>query len=147
MRSRGRISAAHNEAAEVVIAEFGTKRPDPPEVMSERQAAIWRETTAAEPAGFFATGAVLAMLADYCRHREVAEKLTAMIDAFKDEWLNGREGMSRYHTLLKMRELETRGAAFLATKLRLTNQSRYRSDKADKLSQQVPGSGGKQPWE
>lgn len=142
MRTRGRVSTA--EAA-VVVAEFGGKRPDPPEHMPDRQAEIWRETTASEPAGFFATGAALAMLADYCRHREVAEKLTAMIDAFKDEWLNTREGMARYHTLLKMRELETRGAAHLATKLRLTNQSRFRSDKAETLSRQAKR--GAMPWE
>jgi hypothetical protein len=140
MRRAGRISAA--EAA-IVAPDFGGKRPDPPPELTERQQAIWRETVAAEPVGFFTNGAVLGMLADYCAHRDVAEKLTQMIDAFEDDWLKDREGLNRYHTLLKMRELETRGAAHLATKLRLTNQSRFRPEKPERM----PGKGGPRPWE
>jgi hypothetical protein len=142
MRRAGRISAA--EAATVVQPDFGGKRPDPPPELTKREQDIWRTTTAAEPAGFFTDGAVLAMLADYCAHRECAEKLTGMIHDFDDEWMKSREGLSRYHSLLKMRELETRGAAHLATKLRLTNQSRFRSDvKTNKM----PGQPGPMPWE
>ena len=138
----GRISAA--EVA-VVAPDFGTKRPDPPPELTARQRAIWAETVAAEPVGFFTSGAVLAMLTDYCAHREVAEKLTTMIDNFDDEWMNNREGLARYHTLLRMRELETRGAAHLATKLRLTNQSRFRPETPDRLPGQ--GKNGPMPWE
>lgn len=134
MRQRGRASIA---STSVVAPDFGTKRPDPPPELSERQREIWVETCAAEPAGFFTPGAVLGMLADYCAHREVAEKMTDMIDAFEPEWLTNKDGLTRYHSLLKMRELETRGAAHLATKLRLTNQSRYRPEKPDRL----PGQG------
>jgi hypothetical protein len=143
MRGKGgRISVA---AAAVVAPDFGGKRPDPPPELNERQRAIWTDTCAAEPVGFFTPGAVLGMLGDYCAHREVAEKLTAKIDAFEDEWMNSREGLLRYHSLLKMRELETRGAAHLATKLRLTNQSRYRPEKPDRLPGQ--GKSGPLPWE
>ena len=105
----------------------------------------WRETCAAEPADFFSTGAVQQMLIDYVAHREVAEKLTAMIDSYDDEWLKSAGGLSRYHVLLRMRELETRGAAHLATKLRLTNQSRFRAKEAGKLSEK--GRIGPMPWE
>ena len=45
-----------------------------------------------------------------------------------------REGLQRYHALLKMRELETRGAAHLATKFRLTNQSRFRPDEPEPIA-------------
>jgi hypothetical protein len=142
MRRAGRISAAESA---VVAPDFGGKRPEPPPELTERQREIWRLTTAAEPVGFFTPGAVLAMLADYCAHREAAEKLSAMIDAFEPEWLTTREGLARYHALLKMRELETRGSAHLATKLRLTNQSRYRPEKPDRLAGQ--GKNGPMPWE
>lgn len=143
MRGKGgRISVAD---AAVVAPNFGGKRPDPPPELPVRQREIWVETVAAEPVDFFTSGAVLAMLVDYCAHREVAEKLTAMIDNFEAEWMNNREGLARYHTLLRMRELETRGAAHLATKLRLTNQSRYRPEKPDRLPGQ--GKNGPMPWE
>ena len=142
MGNRGRVSIA--EAA-VVAPNFGTKRPEPPPELTPRQQELWRETCAAEAAEFFTPGAVLGLLADYCAHREAAEKLTAMINAFEDAWMSTREGLARYHALLKMRELETRGAAHLATKLRLTNQARYRPDKPDRLAGQ--GKNGPMPWE
>lgn len=143
MRGRGgRISAAE----EVIAANFGPKRPEPPPELTSRQREIWQATTAAEPAEFFTPGAVLAMLADYCAHREAAEKLTAMVVAFEDEWLTTREGLARYHALLKMRELETRGAAHLATKLRLTNQSRFRAENS-RPGMRGQGKSGPMPWE
>ena len=114
--------------------------------MPARQREIWIETCAAEPAEFFTPGAVAGMLADYCAHREVAEKLSEMINAFEDEWMATREGLARYHSLLKMRELETRGAAHLATKLRLTNQSRFRPDRAEAMSAKT-AKNGPMPWE
>lgn len=140
MGTRGRMSAAHAGSA-VVRAEFGGKRPDPPPELRPRQQEIWVETCAAEPVGFFTAGAGFALLADYCAHREAAERLTKMVDAFDEAQLGSPDGLRRYNQLLKMRELETRGAAHLATKLRLTNQSRYR--------QQSPGRSavGPKPWE
>ena len=106
--------------------------------MPARQQEIWRETCAAEPAEFFTPGAVAGMLADYCAHREVAEKLSEMINAFEDEWMATREGLARYHSLLKMRELET--------KLRLTNQSRFRPDRAEAMGAKS-AKNGPMPWE
>ena len=77
MRQRGRVGVVASETA-VLQPDFGPKRPDPPRELKPRAPAeIWRETCAAEPAEFFTPGAVLAMLADYCAHREVAEKLAA----------------------------------------------------------------------
>jgi hypothetical protein len=140
MRTRGRISAAESA---VVTADFGGKRPEPPPELNSRQREIWRDTVRAEAIGFFSPGAVTGMLAAYCCHREVSETLTERINAFEPGLLETKEGLQRYHSLLKMRELETRGAAHLATKLRLTNQSRYRPEKPDKL----PGQGGPKPWE
>jgi len=46
------------------------------------------------------------LLADYCRHRETAEKINAMIDGFEPEWLKEAGGLGRYQTLLKIRETE-----------------------------------------
>jgi len=146
MRTRGRVSAAHIEAEtrEVVTVEFGGKRPQPPAELNERQAAIWRETTLGEPVGFFNSGATLALLTDYCRHRDTSERLTVMIEAMDATILATREGLNRQATLLRMRELETRAAGNMATKLRLTNQSRFRSEKADKLAEMNPK---RMPWE
>ena len=113
--------------------------------MTDRQKEIWRKITASEPVDFFSTAATRGMLADYCAHRETMASLCEIINTFKPEWLKLGDGAKRYHELLKMRDLETRAATSLATKLRLTNQSRYVPHAAATASQNVLQ--GKKPWE
>jgi hypothetical protein len=145
MTKRGRVSEAEAELAAVVIeGKFG-QRPEPPPSLTERQAEIWRETAASEPADFFNTAALRALLEDYCRHREAAEKLSKTIDAFQPEWLKLNDGAKRYHGLLRMRDLETRAATAAARNLRLTNQARYTPQAAATASRNAPR--GPRPWE
>jgi hypothetical protein len=141
MATRGRKSAA---SVGVVSGNFG-KRPDPPFDLSDDEATIWRETVASEAADFFGTAALRSMLSDYCRHRASADKVSEVINVFQAEWLKNAEGAKRYHGLLKMRDLETRAAADKATKLRLTNQSRYTPQAASTASRNAAK--GVKPWE
>ena len=143
MATRGRKSSAAL-ATNVVEGKFG-QRPDAPSELTAEQAAIWRETVASEAAEFFATAALRSMLADYCRHRASAAVVSEVIDTFKPEWLKAAEGAKRYYGLLKMREAETRAAASLATKLRLTNQSRYTPQAAATANKNAAR--GMRPWE
>jgi len=122
MKQRGRRSVASLTA--VVVGDFG-KRPEPPPGLTDRQADIWRAAVSVEPPEFFASGVQRDLLADYCRHREMAEKLARAIDACDEQTLQTPEGVKRYAELLKLREVETRTALALATKMRLTNSSRY----------------------
>jgi len=142
MRTRGRRSVA--DQAVIIAGTFG-KRPDPPAELTERQAEIWRATVASEHAAFFDTAALRALLTDYCRHRESAEKVSIVIDGFQAEWLKSAEGAKRYQGLLRMRELETRAAVTMATKLRLTNQSRYNALSAATAARNTAK--GAKPWE
>lgn len=142
MGARGRKSAA--ESAVVIRGAFGT-RPEPPEGLTDRQAEIWRETVSSEHAEFFNTAALRALLADYCCHRESAESVSQIINSFQAEWLKNLEGAKRYHGLLKMRDLETRAAAQIATKLRLTNQARYTPQAAATAVKHAAR--GLMPWE
>ena len=141
--ARGRKSAAA-AGVSVVAGNFGT-RPEPPPELQDEEAAIWRQTAASEPADFFGTAALRALLADYCRHRASADKITEVINLFKSEWLRNAEGSKRYHSLLRMREMETRAAAGMATKLRLTNQARYTPQAAGTAARNVAK--GYKPWE
>lgn len=142
MATRGRKSTA--ALSVVVEGKFG-QRPDSPVDLTDEQAAIWRETVASEAADFFGTAALRSMLADYCRHRASAAVVSEIIDTFKPEWLKASEGAKRYYGLLKMRESETRAAASLATKLRLTNQSRYTPQAAATAGRNAAK--GFKPWE
>lgn len=142
MATRGRKSVA---ALSVVVAGNFGGRPEPSSELTAEQAAIWRETVASEAAEFFATAALRSMLADYCRHRASAAVVSEIIDTFKPDWLKAAEGAKRYYGLLKMREAETRAAASLATKLRLTNQSRYTPQAAATANKNAAR--GMRPWE
>ncbi len=140
MKGRGRQSV--NAA---VIPGGWKQRPDPPDGLTERQAEIWRETVSSEDPEFFATGATRAILADYCRHRESAERFSVVIDQFKPEWLNTVKGLAHYRMLVRGREIETRASVTMATKLRLTNQSRWHEQNAMTAGKRAAK--GPRPWE
>jgi hypothetical protein len=143
MQKRGRKSAASVET-NVIQGAFG-QRAQPPADMTEAEVAIWREIVASEAIEFFNTAALRALLKDYCRHRAAADKITVIINMFETDWLKNKDGVKRYSDLLKMRDLETKGAADKATKLRLTNQARYTPQAAATASKSAAR--GKLPWE
>ena len=123
MGKRGRKSIAEQTIA--VIGGNLDARPEAPGELTAEQMEIWNKTVSTEPPNYFATAAARGILADYCRHRHEAERLAKVIDAFDMEWLQTDEGVKRYELLAKMRDRETKGALMCATKLRITNQSRY----------------------
>jgi hypothetical protein len=148
MKQRGRKPKADGEvvALNVIEGDFGRGlRPDPPADMTPRQSEIWRETVADEPLEHFSTAATRAMLRDYCQLRESLEKLHRTINDFEEAWLKSKEGVKRYLQLCKNRDLETRGASSLATRLRLTNQSRYTPRAAQSASANTLK--GNKPWD
>jgi hypothetical protein len=98
-----------------------------------------------EGADFFRTAALRSLLAEYCRHTDAASILATQIDACEPEWLTTDTGLKRYDLLLKMRDRETKAASDKATKLRLTNQSRYTPQAAATAASKVGGA--VKPWE
>lgn len=143
MQKRGRKSAASLET-NVVIGAFG-RRAEPDADLTDEEAEIWRAIAASESADFFNTAALRGLLKDYCRHRAATDKITKVINLFESDWLKNSEGAKRYAGLLRMRDIESRGAADKATKLRLTNQARYTPQAASTASKNT--SKGPRPWE
>lgn len=133
MQQRGRKSAA----ALSIVAGSIDGRPNAPVELTERQSEIWEKTVANEPADMFRTAALQQLLADYCRHRDSAERLTSVIDADASAGADSKYELHEMDRLMKMRERETRAAADKATKLRLTNQSRYTPKAAATASAKV----------
>lgn len=142
MGARGPRSA---EAAKIVAIDGGRKKIEPPDDLTDEEKAIWKETIASEPKDAFNTAALRGLLTDYCRHRATAESVSKVINSFKSEWLKNGEGARRYAELLKIRDLECRGAADKATKLRLTNQSRYTPKRAQTDHRKATAE--KMPWD
>ena len=121
MATRGRKSGA---ALSVVVGQIDG-RPVPPKDLTKFQADVWQRTVGAEPLDQFRTAALQQLLKEYCRHCEAADVLEREIAKTQPEWLTDDDGLKRYDKLLAMRDRETKAIGDKATKLRLTNQSRY----------------------
>ena len=140
MGARGPRSAA----ALATVSTITEARPPPPEHLTPEQAELWVVITNALPAGWFKKEAH-ALLAVYCQHVSTAQKLGKQIDAFQDPWLNEPEGFDRFSKLLKLRETETRAMAALATRMRITQQSRYMPTAAARMAEKHRD--GWKPWD
>jgi hypothetical protein len=118
MAQRGRVSAD----ARLSIVPFVPSLPDPPASLSEGEAAIFRETAAAMPSGWFRADSI-PLLIEYSRAVDACNKLAGMRDA-PDMTLRDLA------VLLAAHEKQARLVVTLATKMRLTQQSRILPDKA-----------------
>jgi hypothetical protein len=141
MATRGRKSGA---ALSVVVGSIDG-RPTPPADLTKFQADVWQRTVAAESLDQFRSAALQQLLKEYCRHCEAAHILAEEIEKTKPEWLRTDDGLKRYDKLLIMRDRETKAMGDKATKLRLTNQSRYTPQAAATAAKNTGGSA--KPWE
>ncbi len=128
MGTRGRKSA--NELATVSPAGVGlTRRPEPPAHLGDAAADIWRATTNSLPAEWFTPG-TLPLLEAFCG-LSVTQQL--IIRNLQRVERSAGDDFDRYEweALLKhLGEISGR-VATLATRMRLTPQSRYGARAAD----------------
>lgn len=136
----GRKSAA---ALSVVVGSIDG-RPQAPSDLTKGQREIWDRTVANEANEVFRTAALQQLLKEYCRHVETAGRLSKVIDSVTDPKALEPMGAEALDRLLKMRERETRALADKATKLRLTNQSRYTPGAAATAAKKVTEA---KPWQ
>jgi hypothetical protein len=118
MAQRGRQSTE----ARLSVVQFTAPLPEPPECLSVSEAKIFSETAAAMPAGWFRADS-MPLLIEFARAVDACNKLAAMRDA---------PGMSvrDLSVLLGTHEKQARLVVTLATKMRLTQQSRILPDQA-----------------
>jgi hypothetical protein len=135
--------ARKSAASLAVIAGSLDRRPNPPADLTELEAVVWERTVAHEAADIFGTAALQQMLKDYCRHVVAAERLGTAIEARMSN-PDDDTSLKDLDCLLKMRDRETKAVADKATKLRLTNQSRYTPKAAATASKNA---GSAKPWQ
>jgi hypothetical protein len=131
-------------ALSVVQTLPGQKRPEPPEELTDEQAEEWRKVVDRLPVDWFPEESHQLLVA-YCRHVTRARVLAGLINRFQEVWLCSADGVERYDKLLQMSEREGRAISSLATRMRLTQQSRYRADKA--ATKTSSPSAPSKPWE
>jgi hypothetical protein len=128
----------------VVVGNLG-QRPEPPEDLTPAQSQVWRSTVASESSDFFRTSALRDLLRDYCCHRADADALTKQINLYDLDTAMDPDAIKAVGKLLMFRDREAKGAADKATKLRLTNQSRYTPQAASTAAKNA--STQRKPWE
>ena len=121
------------------------ERPKPPEDMNPAHAEIWNKTVRSEPVNWFQSQAQKDLLRMYCAAVYSAHLVQQFIDSFPIAMLSTPNGTRHYNNLSRLRRDETNSAVSLATKLRITNQSRYDRKLAATMTR---GQGGvSKPWE
>lgn len=119
-------------------------RLDPPKELTAREAEQWRSIVATKPAEWF-TRDMLQILVEYCEATSVSRSIAAEIKSFDPDWLKEAEGLARYDCLTRMKERQGRLLANLATKMRITQQSKYGARGAESHARTSAVAG--KPWE
>jgi hypothetical protein len=133
MGARGPKSAAELTS----IQGFKAKAPPPDAKLTDAQAAVWKRITASKPGDWF-NGDDLFLLAELCRALDMCDRLADAIDAMD---IRNGDTLARR---LALRDKEARRVTVLATKLRLTPQSRYDKGAAATAAKRPNGA---RPWE
>lgn len=106
--------------------------------LSEGEAALWVEVVESKPADWFGADS-LPVLREYVRAAVMCDTLaTVVADTIK------RGDPDEIKSVLDIRDKESRRSVSLATKLRLTPQSKYGPRAADTADRKVAG---KRPWQ
>ena len=125
------------------VISLPKKIPEPPEHLTERQGEIWR-LVMASPVGDMLTSDGFPLLVEYARCITHCDRVAQQIDEFDDGWLADDEGLKRLDLLMKMQDRLQNRIGALATKLRITPQSRALNTTATTIS--TKGSKRK-PWQ
>jgi len=138
MADRGRKSAA---SLAVASPSSLSHRLAPPATLTPAQKSVWVSVVNAMPAEWFGEEHS-PMLAQYCRHKVMADLIAQQQEAFDPAWLVDDEGLKRFDKLAACMERETRTMNALLRSMRLTQQSLIRADKVVKSQAK-----GLKPWQ
>jgi hypothetical protein len=137
---RGRKSAA---SLSIIAARLPGERPEPLDDLTDEQAEEWLKIVNRMPVDWF-TVETWSVLAQLCRHICFARMIGMELSRFDPRLLHGEAGVDKFDKLTKIHEREGRAISSLATRLRLTPQSRYDVQKAHTAVKNTPI---EKPWQ
>jgi hypothetical protein len=139
MAQRGRKSSAA-----LSVVQIGTiQRPEPPADLTDHEKAEWNAVVAQMPADWFPRESH-GLLKDYCRHRARSDMIAGMIALVQPDSIEDTEGLKAFRALLLEGRMESRAAASLAGRMRLSQNSRYKGEKAYTATK---ATSGQKPWQ
>lgn len=125
-----------------VVTPIPGQRLEPPPELTQAQTAVWRDVVSGYPSDWFAR--CLPMLSAYCRAVVEHGRVSAVID--EHECTDNPDKIRNLNTLHQMQDRQAKLMAALATKLRMTNQSRYTPQSAATAAKRA-GAAPLRPWE
>lgn len=126
-----------------VITSLPGQRLDPPARLAADAAEIWRDIASSKPHDWFTVenrDLLEALCVAIVAHRSVAAQLKRMTV----RKLGTDEGLARFDKLTRIADRQARVMSSVATKLRLTNQSRYTPSAAATATKRAKGA---RPWD
>ena len=139
MKQRGRKSAA--ELA--VVTPFRARLLEPSPDLSPDEASIWGKVVATKPGEWWDAGS-LPLLSQYCRASVQADLIGELVRKVGDAMLTDPDELGRYKELRKIQATLSSELSALATKMRLTQQSRYNAKNSDTSARKA---NGRKPWQ
>ena len=121
------------------------RRAPPPEGLTEAQRVLWRNIVETEPAHLFDSEARRHLLRLYVEHATFRASLQGLIDRVPIEKILDPDTEAGVERMLRIRDRETKALVSLATRMRLTNQSRYTPSAAGTAGRNHTS--GPKPWD
>lgn len=141
MEQRGRKSAESLLIGNVV--HLKGQWPDAPAQLTQTQAENWNSIVRTKPSDWFGAD-TYPLLIEYVRAIDAASAIATALDGFQVEWMSDPEGLKRFEQLTRLQDAKAAMLARLATKMRLSQQSRYTEKTAATAAKQAHG---RKPWE
>lgn len=126
------------DALSIIPLSPADKRLQPSAELSEMERSLWQNIVASKPADWFGADSA-PVLREYVRAAVACDHLARVVDRA----LAG-DDLKALRQALNVRDQESRRLAILATKLRLTQQSRYTAQTAATADKKA---GGPRPWQ
>lgn len=139
MKQRGRKSVAQL----ATVTALPLRLLEPPADLSTEEAAVWARVVATKPGDWFDAGSI-PLLAQYCRATVQAEMVAEQVRQCGAALLTDPDQLGTYKDLRKIQAALTAEIVGLARSMRLSQQARYRADKADTASRR---GAGRKPWQ
>jgi hypothetical protein len=136
MGARGKKPGA---ALGVLSSITAINRPVPPGCLTTEQANTWRSVVDRLPADWFPRESH-AILEQYCRHVDAGRRIASLIEHLLSNNDDLDYLITEFDRLLRMQERESRAMSSLATRMRITQQSRLNYKK-------TTGPTIKPPWQ
>jgi hypothetical protein len=144
---RGRKSYVSTLLQPLAPVAYEGERPKPPKTLDKSERGIWKYIVGCMQPDYFPPE-TLPLLADLCRHISTSEWLAGELTVLKQSSLADAANLKKVAKVLSLQATESQLIQRAMTRLRLTTQSRYDPDKANRKSQREPGpTGVPKPWE